>query len=108
METLSVDNVERSKGLLLEELKRYGVLFKEDEALKASEHKLEKLLQDVKSNQQGTSTISKNLFVDLYESMICGYINRLTLATVFFFYCNPWAALFWPPYYFDNRKRSEQ
>jgi hypothetical protein len=108
METLSVDNGERSKGSLPEELKRYGVLLKEEEVLKASEHKLETLLRDVKSNQQDTSTISKNLFVDLYESMICGYINKLTLATVFFFYCNPWAALFWPPYYYYNRKRSEQ
>lgn len=107
METLSVDNGERSKGLLLEELKRYGVLFKEDEALKASEHKLEKLLQDVKSNQQDTSTLSQISFVDLYESMISDYIHKLTIATVFFFSCNPWAALFWPPYYYYNRKRSE-
>ena len=51
METLSVDNEERSKGLLLEELERYGILFNNDEALKVSEHKLERMLQDVKSKQ---------------------------------------------------------
>ena len=107
METLSVDNGERSKGLLLEELERYGVLFKNDEAMKASEHKLERMLQDVKSNQQDTSTLSQISFVDLYESMISDYIHKLTIATVFFFSCNPWAALFWPPYYYYNRKRSE-
>ena len=107
METLSVDNGERSKGLLLEELERYGVLFKNDEAMKASEHKLERMLQDVKSNQQDTSTLSQISFVDLYESMISDYIHKLTIATVFFFSCNPWAALFGPPYYYYNRKRSE-
>ena len=88
METLSVDNGERSKGLLLEELERYGVLFKNDEAMKASEHKLERMLQDVKSNQQDTSTLSQISFVDLYESMISDYIHKLTIATVFFFSCN--------------------
>ena len=108
METLSVDNGERSKGSTPEELKRYGVLLKEEEVLKVSEHKLESMLQDVKSKQQHASTRSQNLFVDFYESTICDYINKLTLTTVFFFYCNPWAALFWPPYYYYNRKRSEQ
>jgi hypothetical protein len=107
METLSVDNGERTKEPLSEELKRYGVPLKEDEILKASEHELERMLQDVKSKQQDTSTVSQNSFVDLYESMICDYINKLTVATVFFFSCNPWAALFWPPYYYYNKKRSE-
>lgn len=108
METLSVDNGKRSEGLLLEELKRFGVLLKENEAFKASEHELERLLQDIKSKQQNTATTSQNLFVNFYESMISDFINKLTLATVFFFSCNPGAALFWPPYYYYNRKRSEQ
>ena len=108
METLSVEKGKRSEGLLLEELKRLGVLLNEDEAFKASEHELERLLQDMKSKQQNTATTSQNLFVDFYESVISGFINKLTLATVFFFSCNPWAALFWPPYYYYNRKRSER
>jgi hypothetical protein len=108
METLSVDNGERTKEPLSEELKRYGVPLKEDEILKASEHELERMLQDVKSKQQDTSTVSQNSFVDLYESKICDYINKLTVVTVFFFSCNPWTALFWPPYYYYNRIRSEQ
>jgi hypothetical protein len=110
METLSIDNDKIRKGLLLEELKRYGILLKENEALKTSEHKLEKLLQDLKSKQQeeDTSIISQNPFVDLYDSMISNYIHILTVATVFFFLCNPWAALFWPPYYYYNRKISDR
>ena len=84
METLSVDNGERTKGPLSEELKRYGVPLKEDEVMKVYEHELERILQDVKSKQQDTLTISQNAFVDLYESMLSDYINKLTVATIFF------------------------
>lgn len=107
MEMLSVGNDRRKKRLLLLELERYGVIFEGDEALKAPEYTLERLLQEVKSKQD-TSTRSQDLFMDLYESMIRDYITKLTVASVFFFLCNPWAALFWPPYYYHNNKRSNQ
>ena len=66
MEALSAENDKMRKGSLLEELKRVGVLFKGDEVLKASEHELERLLQDMKSKQQDNATTSQNLFVDFY------------------------------------------
>lgn len=113
METsLSVENDDTEKtrkGLVLRELKGYGVKFEEDEALKAPEHTLERLLQEVKSKQDNTSTTqSEHLFMDSYESILCDYITKLTVATVFFFSCYPWAALFWPPYYYLNDKRHEK
>ncbi len=82
--------------LLLEELKRYDVIFNVDEALKAPEYTLERLLQEAKSKQD-TSTRAQDLFMDVYESIIRDYITKLAVASVFFS-CNPWAALFWPPY----------
>jgi hypothetical protein len=110
MEILSVRDDTSKKALLLEELKRYGVIFfNVDEALKAPEYTLERLLQEVKSKQD-ISTRTQDLFMDVYESMIRDYITKLTVASVFFFSCNPWAALFWPPYYYYyyNNKRSKQ
>ncbi len=101
METLSVGNGRRKKKLLLAELERYGVLLKVDEELEVPEDTLERLLQEVKSNQD-TSNRSQNWFMNLYESMILDYITKLTVASVFFFSCNPWAALFWPPYYYHH------
>lgn len=55
MEILSVGNDIRKKRLLLLELERYGVIFEGDEALKAPDYTLERLLQEVKSKQD-TST----------------------------------------------------
>lgn len=61
MEILSVRDDTRRKSLL-EKLKRYGVIFEGDEALKAPEYALERLLQEVKSKQD-TSTRSQDLFM---------------------------------------------
>lgn len=112
MEIPSVENDDTKKtkkGLLLQELKRYGIILERDEALKASEHALERLLQEVKSKQDNSTAQSQRLFMDSYESMLCDYITKLTVATVFFFLCNPWAALFWPPYYYYySNKRHER
>jgi hypothetical protein len=83
MEILSVGDDRTKKGLLLKELERYGVIFEGDEALKAPEPTLDRLLQEVKSKQD-TSTRSQDLFMDLYESMICDYITKLRVASVFF------------------------
>lgn len=105
MEVLSVGNEERKRrSLLLQELERYGVRFKEDEALKAPEYTLERLLREAKSRQDSSATRSQGSFMDLYESMIRDYISKLTVASVFFFSCNPWAALFWPPFYYYNSR----
>ncbi len=107
MEILSFGDDTSKKTLLLEELKRYGVIFNVDEALKAPEYALERLLQEARSKQD-ISTRTQDLFMDVYESMIRDYITKFTVASVFFFSCNPWAALFWPPYYYYNNKRSKQ
>lgn len=105
MEMLSVGNDRRKKRLLLLELERYGVIFEGDEALKAPEYTLQRLLQEAKSKQD-TSTTTQDLFMDVYESMMLDYITKLTVASVFFFSCYPWTALFWPPFYYYNKKRS--
>ena len=105
MEILSVGDDTSKKKLLLEELKRYGVIFNVDEALKGPEYTLQRLLQEAKS-KQGTSTTTQDLLMDVYESMIRDSITKLTVASVFFFSCYPWAALFWPPFYYYNKKRS--
>ena len=54
-----------------------------DEALKAPEYTLERLLQEAKSKQD-TLTITQDLFMDVYESMIRDYITKLTVASIFF------------------------
>lgn len=105
MEILSVGDDTSKKKLLLEELKRYGVIFNVDEALKAPEYTLQRLLQEAKSKQD-ISTTTQDLFMDVCESMMLDYITKLTVASVFFFSCYPWAALFWPPFYYYNKKRS--
>jgi hypothetical protein len=107
MEILSVGDDTSKKKLLLEELKRYGVIFNVDEALKAPEYTLQRLLQEAKSKKH-TSTTTQDLFMDVYESMMRDYITKLTVASVFFFSCYPWAALFWSPFYYYNNKRSKQ
>lgn len=103
MEILSIENDERKKRLLLlEELEQHGIILKGDEASKAPESTLERLLQEVKSRQDSSTT--QDLFMDFYESMVRDYIVKLTIASVFFFSCYPWAALFWPPYYYYNKR----
>lgn len=96
---LSIGNDGRKKQVRAE-LKPYRAIFKVDEALKIPENTLERLLlQEVRGTYE-TSEKSENLFMDLHESMTADYFAKLTAATVFFFSCNPWAALFWPPYYY--------
>lgn len=109
MKISSVEDDKRGrKRLLLQELEQYGVIFEGDELFKASEYRLERLLQDVKSKQDTLTTQSQDLFMDLYGSIVRDYISKLTVASVFFFSCYPWTALFWPPYYYNNNKRSNQ
>ncbi len=109
MEILSVENdTKRKKRLLIQELEQHGVILESDEALEAPEYTLERLLEEVKSKQDTSTTArSEDSFIDLYGSMVRDYISKLTVASVFLFSCNPWAALFWPPYYYNN-KRSNQ
>ena len=92
------------KRLLLAELDRYGIIFKAEEALEVPKWALERQLQEVKSEQY-TSKRPRNWFIDLYESTMLDYIEKLTAATAFFT-SYPWAVLFWPPpYYYYNVKR---
>jgi hypothetical protein len=93
-----VANEKRKKRLLLAELERYGIMFKAEEALKVPEEALERKLQEVKSEQY-SSNRPRNWFIELYESIMLDYIDKLTAATGFFT-CYPWAALFWAPYYY--------
>lgn len=104
METLLIGNEKSKKRLLLAELERYGIIFKAKEALEVPKEALERQLQEVKSEQY-TSNRPRNWFIDLYESIMLDYIEKLTAATAFFT-SYPRAALFWlPPYYYYNGKR---
>jgi hypothetical protein len=104
METLLIGNEKsKKKRLLLAELERYGIIFKAKEALEVPKEVLERQLQEVKSEQY-TSNRPRNCFIDLYESTMLDYIEKLTAATAFFT-SYPSAALFWPPYYYYNGKR---
>jgi len=73
--------------------------------LKIPENTLERPLQQEVKHTYETSKKSENWFMDLYESITTDYFAKLTVASVFFFSCYPWAALFWPPYYYHNNKR---
>ena len=84
MEILSVGDDTSKKKLLLEELKRYGVIFNVDEALKAPEYTLQRLLQEAKSKQH-TSTTTQDLFMDVYESMITRLYYQVNCCQVYFF-----------------------
>jgi hypothetical protein len=44
-------------------------------------------------------------FFEMFVSQVVDYVHKATLATIMFFTCWPWAALFWPPYYFMRRAR---
>lgn len=103
METMSVNNDTMKKRILLEELERYGIQSRAGPSLEVPEHTLENLLQEVK-NKKATSNSLLNWFMDLYDSMIVDYYTKLTLATVVFFSSFPWAAFFWPPYYYYRGK----
>ena len=104
MESLLIGNEKRKKRLLLEELERYGIIFKAEEALEVPEEALERQLQEVKSKQY-TSNRPRNWVVDLYESIMLDYVEKLAPATAFFT-SYPWAILFWAPfYYYYNSKR---
>ena len=47
--------------------------------------------------------IGENKLFQWYSSVLTDYIYKMTVATVLFFICYPWAAFFWPPYYFVKR-----
>ena len=40
--------------------------------------------------------------VEHYESIMADYVFKMTIATVLFFATFPWAAMFWPPYYYRS------
>jgi len=98
METLLIGNEKRKKRLLLAELERYGIIFKAEEALEVPKGALERRLQGVKSEQY-TSNRPLDWFIDLHESIMLDYIEKLTAASAFFT-SYPWVALFWPPPYY--------
>jgi hypothetical protein len=41
--------------------------------------------------------------IQWYTSTLTDWIFKMTLASVLFFTWCPWAAFFWPPYYFMKR-----
>ena len=87
METLSVGRDKAKKEPLLEELER--------------------LLQEARKSQDPSNSY-QSWFTDLYERIMIDYYTKLTVGTVMFFYCYPWAALFWPPYYYYNKSWKNQ
>jgi hypothetical protein len=108
METLSVGRDKAKKELLLEELERYGInIPKVGQEPEFPEHTLERLLQEAKKSQDPSSSYQR-WFTDLYERIMIDYYTKLTVGTVMFFYCYPWAALFWPPYYYHNKSWKDQ
>lgn len=44
-------------------------------------------------------------FLKWYTSTLTDYIYKMTIASVLFFISYPWAAFFWPPYYFTDRRK---
>ncbi len=55
-----------------------------------------------------TGPMEKNeleTFIEWYTSTLTDYIYKMTIASVPFFISYPWAALFWPPYYFIGRRK---
>jgi hypothetical protein len=44
-------------------------------------------------------------FLEWYTSTLTDYIYKMTIASVLFFISYPWAALFWLPYYFTDRRK---
>ena len=45
------------------------------------------------------------LYTYTMNDFVCDLIYKTTVATVLFFMSYPWAALFWPPYYFTKRQK---
>ena len=104
MESLLIGNEKRKKRLLLEELERYGIIFKAEEALEVPEEALERQLQEVKSKQY-TSNRPRNWVVDLYESIMLDYVEKLA-GQLLFSHPILGLLLFWAPfYYYYNSKR---
>lgn len=50
-----------------------------------------------------TKEASYDQLFESYISVTTDYVYKATIATIMFFTCWPWAALFWPPYYFMRR-----
>ena len=99
-------NDKRQKEVLVTEPERNSVLYKEDEALRASEETVDRSLRGEKLKEDGAPAKLNDPLSDFYECMFVDYITILTIATVALFSSNPWAALFWPPYYYYyNNKR---
>ena len=108
METLSVGRDKTKKELLLEELERYGIVrSKLGQELEFHEQTLERLLQEAKKSQDPSNSY-QSWFTDQYDCIMTDYYTKLTVGTVMFFYFYPWAALFWPPYYYYNKSWKNQ
>ncbi len=45
---------------------------------------------------------------DLHVSVSTDYIYKMTIAMVLFFISYPWAAFFWPPYYYYSAQRRDK
>jgi len=46
-------------------------------------------------------------YSSIMTDFVCDVIYKTTLATILFFMSYPWAALFWPPYYFMKRQNEK-
>jgi hypothetical protein len=54
------------------------------------------------TDQTGKNELG-DTYIQWYSSTLTDYIYKTTIATVLFFISCPWAAFFWPPYYFMKR-----
>jgi hypothetical protein len=59
--------------------------------------------ETVRANSSHIKEPPYDPFVEWYVSVVTDYVYKATIATVVFFACCPWAALFWPPYYLTRR-----
>ena len=61
------------------------------------------MIQEMNEKNPDTKEAPYDQLFESYISMTTDYVYKAAFATVMFFMCWPWAALFWPPYYFMRR-----
>jgi len=95
---------EKDRKILLAELEKYGVILPLTERDTMDISVLRKLVDSLKDSPLRYSANKDPVDAFEWYRAMADYIGKLTIASVLFFCINPWAALWWPHFYFYRQR----
>jgi hypothetical protein len=100
-------NSGKDRKRLIAELEKYGITLPQPPGGMAVDNAVLEQFLDKLGKIYGAEDLSRKVdrtpnAIEWYTQLTADYVYKLTLASVLFFVTFPWAALWWPPYYFRH------